>query len=104
MSNVPVTTTIDPELNERLIEYTNEENRHRSQVMRMALVDFLEAERNKPAITFALVDMMAFVNKMHREYADGKMIEDVELLSKKMTEDVELLSEKMAALLAAERG
>lgn len=93
MKNVPVATTIDPELNEKLEEYAREENRLKSQVLRMALTNFVEAERNKPLSAFTLVDVIAFINQMQREHTDGKI-----------AEDIELLSEKMAALIAAERG
>lgn len=92
MSNVSVSATIDSELNKKIEEFAKEENRSRSQIVRMALSNLVEAERSKPLSAFTVVDVIAFINEMQREHTEGKI-----------AEDIKLLSEKMAALLAAER-
>ncbi len=70
MSNQLVQGTISEELNQKLEKYMERENRTRSQVIRMALADYLEAERNQSAIACAMVELSAQINKLEREYGD----------------------------------
>lgn len=93
MKNVPVGATIEPDLNKKLEECMREEDRSRSQIVRKAIMKYVEAEKNTPVVAWALVDLMTLVNKIQREYAE--VIE---------AEDLALLNEKLALVLAAERG
>lgn len=93
MKNFTAQTTIEPELNEKLEECMKEEDRSRSQIVRRALIKYLEAEKNGPAIACVVVDLVAQINKLQRDY--GNIIP---------TEDMTILNEKLAELLAAERG
>ena len=71
MSKRLAQATITEELDNKLEQCMKEENRSRSQIVRIALSNYLEAERNQPAIAYALVELMAQINKLDREYADA---------------------------------
>lgn len=92
MSNIQVGTTITAEINQKLEECMMEEDRSRSQLIRKAIVQYVEAERNAPVMACALVDFVAQVNKIQRDYADAIA-----------AEDMALLNEKLAVVLAVER-
>ena len=91
MSNKTIGATIDEELNIQLERYMKEEDRTKAQVVRMALNEFFDGERNKPVIAYALAEVIVQVNKLQREYG--------EIIPK---EDMAVLNEKLAIVLAAE--
>lgn len=93
MSNRMAQATISEEMRIDLEDYMMKENRSKSQVVRMALSQFLGAEKDQPAIALALVELVAQINKLDREYAD--------VLPKEYLDEI---NEKLAVLVAVERG
>ena len=60
MSNITVGTTITPEINEKLEECMKEEKRSKSQLVRIAIIEHVEAEKNAPVMACALVDFVPY--------------------------------------------
>ncbi len=70
MSKRLAQAALTEELGNKLESYMKETDRSKSQVVRMSLNNFLEAERNEPAIALALVELVTQINKLDRDYAD----------------------------------
>lgn len=92
MSKRLAQAALTEELGNKLESYMKETDRSKSQVVRMSLNNFLEAERNEPAIALALVELVTQINKLDRDYAD--------VVSEEYRKE---LNTKLAVLVAAER-